>query len=154
MRRVDRERGKEFAYEVIDHCEYGVAAISTGEDIPYCIPLSLVRAGDELYFHCALEGRKLELLRSNPKVCISFVSYNMAATDAFTTYFRCALVEGTAREITDREEKIEALRIICQKLTPANMGDFRHAIARSLERTGVWAVRMDHVTGKEKRRPE
>jgi len=50
MRRTDRERGKDFAKNVIDRCEYGVAAFHTGEDTPYCIPLSLVRVGDDLFF--------------------------------------------------------------------------------------------------------
>lgn len=150
MRRTDRERDKAFALEVIDRCEYGVAAISTGEEMPYCIPLSLVRVGEELYFHCALEGYKLDLLRKNPKMCISFVGSNEAATDAFTTYFQSAVVLGTAYEVTDEGEKIAALRALCEKLTPANMGDFDKAIARSLARTGVWGIHMEQVTGKEK----
>lgn len=152
MRRSDRERGREFALEVIDRCEYGVAAISTGEEIPYCIPLSLVRVGEQLYFHCALEGRKVELLRRNPKMCISFVGSNNAATDDFTTYFTCALVEGTAYEVIEQEEKVAALRALCEKLTPSNMADFDNAIARSISRTGVWGIRMERVTGKEKSR--
>lgn len=151
MRRVDRERGREFALDVIDRCEYGVTAFVT-EGEPYCIPLSLARVGEELYFHCALEGSKLDLLRKNPKVCISFVGSNVAATDAFTTYFQSAVVEGTAYEVTDRQEKIEALRAICQKLTPANMADFDNAIDRSLGRTGVWGIHIDRITGKEKTR--
>ena len=48
MRRKDRERDQAFALDVIDRCEYGVAAISTGEAVPYCIPLSLARVGEEL----------------------------------------------------------------------------------------------------------
>ena len=63
MRRKDRERDRAFAYEVIDRCEYGVAALGGAEDSPYCVPLSLVRLGDVLYFHCALEGTKLDRLR-------------------------------------------------------------------------------------------
>lgn len=152
MRRADRERDSSFALQVIDSCEYGVAAISTGEETPYCIPLSLVRVGEELYFHCALEGRKLDLLRKNPKVCITFVEYNQSAEDAFTTYFRCAVVEGTAYEVTEQADKIAALRALCEKLTPANMADFDNAIERSLSRTGVWGIHMDQITGKEKAR--
>ena len=153
MRRKDRERDKAFALDVIDRCEYGVAALAVEGDTPYCIPLSLVRAGEELYFHCALEGTKLDLLRKNPRVCISFVASNVAATDAFTTYFQSAVVVGTAYEITEDAKRIEALRVICRKLTPANMADFDNAIARSLGRTGVWGVHMEEVTGKEKARP-
>lgn len=151
MRRSDRERDRQFALDVIDRCEYGVTAFVT-EGSPYCIPLSLVRVGEELYFHCALEGYKLDLLRKNPKVCISFVGSNVAATDAFTTYFQSAVVEGTAYEVTQREERIEALRALCRKLTPMNMGDFDNAIARSLSRTGVWGIHIDRITGKEKPR--
>lgn len=150
MRRTDRERDRSFALDVIDRCEYGVAALSTSSDEPYCIPLSLVRVGEELYFHCAMEGHKLDLLRANPKVCVSFVASNVAATDKFTTYFQSAIVVGTAYEVTKDEEKIEALRALCQKLTPSNMGSFDRAIAKSLAVTAVWGIHMEQITGKEK----
>ena len=68
MRRSDRARDRSFAFDVIDRCGHGVAALSTGGEGPYCIPLSLVRVGDDLFFHCALEGRKLDLLRRDPRV--------------------------------------------------------------------------------------
>lgn len=154
MRRKDRERDEAFAYDVIDRCQYGVAAMTGADGLPYCVPLSLVRLEDKLYFHCALEGTKLELLRQNPQVCVSFVAFNQAAEDKFTTYFQSANVLGTAVEVTDDQEKILALRALCEKLTPANMeGDnFQRAIAKSLPRTGVWSIRIREVTGKEKRR--
>ena len=62
MRRLDREQDRQFALSLIDRCTHGVMALSTGEDTPYCLPLSFVRVGDDLYFHCAAQGRKLELL--------------------------------------------------------------------------------------------
>lgn len=150
MRRKDRERDREFALKVIDHCQFGTAAFQ-GEE-PYCLPLSLVRVGEELYFHCALEGKKLELLRKDPRVCVTFVSFNQAAADKFTTYYECAMVMGTASEVTREEEKIAALRALCQRMTPDNMADFENAIARSLPRTGVWRIHMDQITGKGKPR--
>ena len=155
MRRKDRERDRAFAYDVIDRCEYGVAAMAGEGGAPYCVPLSLVRLGDTLYFHCALEGTKLDCLRRSPRVCVSFVASNQAALDKFTTYFQSANVIGTAAEVTEEAEKISALRALCEKLTPANMaGDnFDRAIAKSLPRTGVWRIRMEEVTGKEKPRP-
>ena len=96
----------------------------------------------------------LELLRKNPQVCLSFVAQNQAAEDKFTTYFQSANVVGTACEVTDGQEKVLALRALCEKLTPANMtGDnFDRAIAKSLPRTGVWRIQIEEATGKEKRR--
>ncbi len=156
MRRSDRERDRSFAYAVIDRCEYGVAAFSTGEDTPYCIPLSLVRMGDDLYFHCALQGRKLELLRRCPRVCVTFAtgtapSYLPDANE-YTTYFQSAVVTGSAFEVTDPAQKRAVLRALCEKLTPGHMAGFDRAIERSLSATGVWGVHMEEAVGKEKAR--
>ena len=151
MRRSDRERDRSFALDVIDRCEYGVVSLQ-GEE-PYCLPLSLVRVGEELYFHCALEGKKLELLHRDPRVWVSFVASNVAAKDKFTTYFQCAMVRGTASEVTAEGEKIAALRALCEKLTPTNMDAFDRAIAKSLAVTGVWKIHMDEITAKEKALP-
>lgn len=151
MRRKDRERDREFGLKVIDECEYGTVAIQ-GEE-PYCLPLSLVRVGEDLYFHCALAGKKLELLRNNKSVWVSFVGCNMAATDDFTTYFRSAMVKGTASEVTDEEEKMSALRALCEKLTPTHMPAFEKEAARSFSVTGVWKIHMEEITAKEKAKP-
>ncbi len=154
MRRKDRERDRAFAYAVIDRCEYGTAAFSAGEEGPYCIPLSMVRVGDDLYFHCALQGRKLELLRADPRVCVSFVTGTEPAYEAeknnYTTYYKSAVVAGTAFEVLDPAEKTAALRALCEKLLPEHMGDFDRAVSRSLPATAVWGIHMETAVGKEK----
>ena len=154
MRRKDRERGREFAYEVIDQCEYGVMALA-GE-APYCITLSFVRVGDDLYSHCALQGQKLDRLRTDARVCVSFVTDTQPLYIAnelnYTTFFRSAVITGSAFELTDPLEKTEALRALCQKLLPDHMADFDKAAARSLNVTGVWGIRIEEATGKEKAR--
>lgn len=155
MRRKDRERDVAFAKAVMDRCTHGTVAISTGTDTPYCLPLSLVRVDNCLYFHCAREGRKVDLLRKNPRVCVSFVDTDtptVVPPAMFTTYFRSAIATGTAFEVTDEEEKIEALRALCQRMTPEGMtGDlFDRAIQASLHLTCVWRIDMDQITGKEK----
>lgn len=50
MRRKDREMDREFGLKVIDKATYGVLAM-VDEGKPYCIPLSIVRDGNTLYFH-------------------------------------------------------------------------------------------------------
>jgi len=154
MRRKDREESYEFGLKVIDRCEYAVMAVATGEETPYCLPLSMVRVGETLYFHCALEGKKLDLLHQNPKVFLSFVRANEAATDQFSTYFESAMVAGTAFEIADEQEKIETLRALCEKLTPDRMAQFDRAIEKGLKVTGVWGIRMERVTAKAKKYPK
>ncbi len=150
MRRKDREMDEEFGRRVIDGCEYGVAAMTDENGQPYAVALSLVRDGEKLYFHCAREGKKTDSLRKNPKVCVFFARNVKAAEDKFTTYFESAAVRGEAMEVTDDEEKVHALRLLCQKLTPSNMHDFDSAIARSLHRTAVWRIDIEEITAKRK----
>lgn len=157
MRRSDRARGEDFSLALIDRCSHGVMALTTGEDAPYCLPLSLVRVGRDLYFHCARQGRKVDLLRAHPRVCVTFVGGDAPAFEEpamYTTYFQSAIVTGTAREVTDEAEKVLALRALCQKLTPGFMGGgrFEAAIARSLAVTAVWRISMEEISGKEKAR--
>jgi hypothetical protein len=58
---------------------------------------------------------------------------------------------GKAEMVTDRDEKIEALRAICQRFLPNHMDAFDDAIARSLERTAVVKITLtEPPTGKRK----
>ena len=41
MRRADRAQDRDFCLSVIDRCTHGVAALTTGEDTPYCLPSPL-----------------------------------------------------------------------------------------------------------------
>ena len=151
MRRSDREMPKDFGLELIDRSEYGTAAMLDENGQPYAVVLSLVREENRLYFHCAMKGKKIDSLRKNPDVCVSFVGNASPVPDKFTTLYESAIVRGKATEVTEDEEKIHALRILCEKLTPANMENFDEAIERSLLRTAVWRIDIDEITAKAKR---
>ena len=75
MRKSEREIAdvhEKFA--ALLRCGYMTLAVE-GEGAPYCVPLNFGAelAGDTLvlYFHCAKEGKKLDLLRKNPRVGFS-----------------------------------------------------------------------------------
>ncbi len=151
MRRKDRQMDEDFALQVIDKCAYAVLSTVLPDGTPYGIPLSVARVGEDLYFHCAPAGRKLEGLLHNPAVSIACVGDVTPRTDDFTTEFESALIAGRAVRVTEDEEKIAALRAISLRYTPDNMDRFDDAVARSLSRTDVWRVSMDQVTGKQKK---
>lgn len=154
MRRKDRQRDEAFCLDLIDKATNGVMAVSTGEETPYCLPLSFVRIEKALYFHCAQEGRKVDLLRANPKVCVTFIGYDnptyQVEANNYTTLFASVIVTGTAHEVTEAGEKIEALRALCEKLLPQAMtGDnFDRAIQTSLPVTAVWRIDLEDISGK------
>ena len=63
---------------------------------PYGIPVSPVLEGRNLYFHCALEGRKLENIKNNPSVCVACVGKTKLVPEKFTTEYQSAVAFGTA----------------------------------------------------------
>ena len=46
---------------------------------------------------------------------------------------------------------LEALRALCQKVTPDSMEGFEAAVEQSLNVTAVWKVHMEELSGKAKR---
>ena len=70
---------------------------------------------------------------------------------SFTLQYKSAMAIGKAEMVTSRDEKIEALRAICQRFLPKHMDAFDDAIARSLERTAVVKITLtEPPTGKRK----
>lgn len=153
MRRNDRAQDRAFSLDVIDRCTHGVMALSTGESIPYCLPLSFARLEDNLYFHCAREGRKTDLLRRSPQVCVTFVGDDrpvFVPPAMYSTYYQSVIVTGAASEVKAPEEKAQALRALCRKLTPNHLDGLEAAIEKSLAVTAVWKIHMDEISGKAK----
>lgn len=154
MRRKDREMDGNFALNVADNCAYAVMSVIKPDGSPYCVPLSIAREGGNIYFHCAKEGLKLECLKRDNRVCVCCVGNVKPVPGKFTTEYESAVIDGHANEVDDDEEKISALRAICLKYTPDNMEKFDAAIAKSLERTGIWKIHIESITGKCKRADE
>lgn len=153
MRRKDREVSRDEALAALDKAPYGVLSSVDSDGLPYGIPLSLARDGEWLYFHCALEGHKIDNLRAAPGVCITFVGSAEFPEDHFTVVFDSAVVIGTAEEVSGDEEKIHGLRLISERFTPKNMHAFDGEIAKFLKVTGVWKIHIDEITGKRRKQP-
>lgn len=153
MRRKERREDERFAFEVLDKADFAVLSMIDEDGLPYCLPISAVRIGEKLYFHSAESGRKSEAILKNPNVCITAAADVVSAEDKFTTYFKSAVVRGKAVKVTDDEEKIAALKAICERFTPSNMPDFSNAIKMSLPRTAVWRIDIENATGKQKKKP-
>ena len=63
-----------FALEVFDKAPYVTVSMTKPDGSPYGLPLSLARTDERtFYFHCALEGDKLDCIAHNPTVFLSAV---------------------------------------------------------------------------------
>lgn len=148
MRRAEHEKDRAFSETVIDKCRYMTLCLVDEVGVPYCVPLSPVRRDNDIYFHCATAGRKLDAMRAHPQVSISFVGNTAVPPKEFTLYYEAVYAEGTATEVTDQAERVEALRLLCEKYCPDDMGDFERVLRAWEPRTGIWKVRLDKITSK------
>ena len=132
MRRKDREV-KDFdrIIEIINSCDCcRLGLVDEGE--AYIVPMNFgFDTADgklNLYFHCASEGRKLDLLGRNKTV-----SFEMDTSHALTTgehgcdwsfKYRCVMGTGTVTELADRDERIYALNRIMAHYSDCDSWEF------------------------------
>ena len=156
MRKKSREMYADWALEVMDKAPYITVGMTDGDGMPYSVPLSLARTDEKtFYFHCATEGKKLDILRENPRVCLTAVSKCKPTVgpkdSSFTLEFKSAIAFGKAEIVADDNEKREALRAICQRFLPNHMDAFDAAVARSMSRSAVVRITLtEPPVGKRK----
>ena len=146
----------QWALEVMHKAPYITVSMTDENGKPYGLPLTLASVDDtHWYFHCALEGKKLDAIMSHPEVCLSAVTMcapTVGPKDgSFTLQYKSAIAFGKAELVDNEAEKIEALRIICERFLPKHMDAFKHSIERSLPRTAVVRITLNEPpTGKRK----
>jgi nitroimidazol reductase NimA-like FMN-containing flavoprotein (pyridoxamine 5'-phosphate oxidase superfamily) len=94
------------------------------------IPTVYARGGDWLYLHGARANRMLNaLLVPGHTACVSVTHVDalVLARSAFhhSVNYRCAILYGEALEVTDPDEKAEALRLVIEHTTPGRWKDVR-----------------------------
>lgn len=156
MRKAKRQMDAEWALAGFDRAPYVTVSMTRPDGTPYGLPLSVVRTDDKtFYFHCAGEGEKLDCIKANPIVSMSAVwrchPEHEEEANNFTMYYDSAVAVGKAEIADDKEEKIKALRAICERFLPIFMPDFDAAIERSLYRTTVVRITLtEPPVGKRK----
>ena len=150
VRRKDRELSVELATKVLAEGEYGFLA-TVGADGQACgVPLNYVFKNKCLFFHCALEGHKLDNIRANNKVSFCVVGRSSVLPDKFTTAYESAVAFGTASEVQG-SEKVEALLNLLEKYSPEFMEEGKKTIDKYIKMTTVIKIDINHITGKARK---
>ena len=158
MRRSEREvKGREGIEAILTKCRTCHVAMCDG-DMPYVVPLSygyrFVSDEElELYFHCAHEGKKLDILRKNSKVCFE-VSDEGGFEDAGSAcdmgYFFSSIIGfGETVFLTDVPEKCEGLSAIVRHQSGQDVGFSERQVAGVC----VFKIVSKEFSGKQKAKP-
>ncbi len=148
MRRKEKEITETTEVEaVIAEAKVCRMALCDG-DTPYVVPLSFGYSDGTFYFHSAVEGRKIDIIGRNDRVCLELeagvaLKPGTKACD-WGVSFRSVIGFGRASLIEDPDAKRRALDIIMGHYTP---GAFEYSEA-ALAKTVVIRVDVTQMTGK------
>ena len=127
------------------------------DDQPYVIPTIHARVDDLLYIHGAPATRMLRAMRGGVPVCVTvtLVDGLVMARSAFhhSMNYRSAVVLGTATQVTDAGEKLEALEAIVEHVAPGRRAHCRAPNSKELAQTQVLSVPISEASAKVRTGP-
>src|SRR5919106_371600 len=134
-------------------CHVGFAV----EDQPFVIPMIHARVDDRLYFHGAPATRMLRVMRRGAPVCVTVTLLDglVMARSAFhhSMNYRSVVVLGTATEVTDAGQKLNALQAIVEHIAPGRWADCRRPNSKELVRTQVLSLSVSEASAKVRTGP-
>jgi nitroimidazol reductase NimA-like FMN-containing flavoprotein (pyridoxamine 5'-phosphate oxidase superfamily) len=146
MRRQDRKLQKNEAIKIIESSEYGVLSLCSN-DTPYGVPLNPVLYKDTLYFHCAKQGFKIDIINDNPYGHFVFVSKYKVLKEKFTTLYDSAMVHGSLRYVDDPDERMLAYKLLLNRYVDNTEFDKKH-VEKCDKSTTLIAMDINDMSAK------
>ena len=149
MRRKHQALDRDECLRILQERENGVLALSGDDGYPYAVPLNHVYVDEKLYFHCAIEGHKIDAIRGCDKASFCVIDADAVDREAYTTNYRSVIAFGRVRMVEDEEEKLRALTAIGNSFCPATPEKTTLEIRGAISRTGIIEMTLEYISGKE-----
>lgn len=134
----------------IKDCRVCFVAVATG-DMPYVLPMNFAHDGDVIILHSAQYGRMWDMLKANPRACITWskgeglawqnervgCSYRMISTSA--------IVEGKAEFVDNYAEKERCLHVLMAQYSNLEFKFNKPAV----DNVGIIKVHIEKISAKE-----
>ena len=151
-RLADRARyDRENVYAILDDAYVAHLGVVV-DGAPVVMPYACARAGDELVLHGSVKAGILSVLANGARVCatVTHVDGLVLARSAFhsSMNYRSAVVHGTARVVTDPDEKVRLLDALVDRLLPGRRAAIRAMTQGELDATQVVVLALDEVSAK------
>ncbi|MDD3627894.1 MAG: pyridoxamine 5'-phosphate oxidase family protein [bacterium] len=150
MRRKDKAVPEDYAYEILNSGEFGVLSTVSEEGKPYGVPLNFCVIDNCVYFHCAIEGEKIDNIRQNPYVSFCVVGETEILPEEFTTKYESVIIFGKIEEVFNGEKQ-KGLEGLVRKYTPEFFDKGIKYIPTQIKQTRVFKITIERITGKAQR---
>ncbi len=141
--------------EILDRCSILHLGLVDGDEA-YVVPMNYGYTMDEegkltLYMHGATQGRKLDLMRKNPKVFLEMecdvTPFEGDVACRYGTAYKSLMARGTAVILEDPQEKMDGLSLFMKTQTGKDF-EFNERLVKV-----VSVIRIDVTEYTAKRRP-
>ena len=149
MRRKKQQLTQEESIEILLKGSCGVLALLGNEDYPYAVPLSYVYEDHKIYFHGAKEGHKLDAIKKHNKASFCVIRQDQVLPEKFTTLYKSVIAFGRMRGVEDEEEKRASIVLLGRKYSPGLDEAMKKEIEGSYDRFHMFALDIEHMTGKQ-----
>ena len=143
-------------YAVLDAGLVGHLGVVLGGS-PVVLPTGYGRRGDILYLHGSTGAASLRAAAAGVPVCftVTLVDGVVYARSAFhhSMNYRCAVVHGTARPVTDPDERLLGLEALTEHLAPGSWDATRRPDRRELAATALLALDLTEASLKVRTGP-
>ncbi|MCI6819914.1 MAG: pyridoxamine 5'-phosphate oxidase family protein [Clostridiales bacterium] len=148
MRLKDQQLDAAEANEIMNRCTNGVLSINGDNGYPYGVPVSYAYADGRIYFHCAREGYKVDLLKKDPHVSFTVVAQDDIIPEDFNTLYISAIAFGRARLVDDPEEMRKIHGYIIDKYSKGHEESGGRYLDSSISEIYMVEITVDHITAK------
>jgi len=136
---------------ILRQAKYVTVAMSL-EDEPYLVTLSHGYDVERncIYFHCAQEGKKIDILRKNKRVWGQALKDNGYAPGKCDHLYATTQFKGRVTLITNEEEKRHALKVMIDQLEDEPDEVFAEQVTdKSVKRVGIGRIDIEEMSGKK-----
>jgi uncharacterized protein len=127
-----------------------VGIVSDGQ--PYVIPMLYARSADRIYLHGSPLSRLIRNLAEGAPMCLTVTLLDglVLARSAFhhSLNYRSVVVLGEGRTVGERQEKLDALNTIVERMAPGRSADARGPSAKELKATEVIVLPIREASAK------
>ncbi|MCP4115337.1 MAG: pyridoxamine 5'-phosphate oxidase family protein [Desulfobacteraceae bacterium] len=147
MRRKEKQLPMEETLEIIKKGDYGVLSTVGTDGRPYAVPINYACHDGKIYFHCAMDGHKVDNMEVDPRVSFCVVGDTEIVPKKFSTFFRSAVLFGTAKEVFDEEKETGFLALL-NRYCKENMENGKRYMTNAWNKTRIYKIEIEHMTGK------
>lgn len=147
MRRFRQALPEQECREILAGAYRGTLSVIGDGGYPYALPVNFLYADGHIWFHSALEGHKMDALKTCDKACFTVIDEPVKEADDWWYHVRSVICFGRIWVVTDDAERLARLRQLGAKYFPEGY-DIDSDLVKNGPRAAILDFEVDHMSGK------